>query len=238
MFKKEYIIPLSYLLCIVFLFFSIQRCDSERRESIKKDRLLLSLNDTVKVWKDKDGLNHSKISSLEVNKVKDFLNLQSKDILILELQNRVKKHQDKISGGGSLVIVKGETVYDTVYDTKDSIIYLIGNNTILDSISNKWIKTKFGFDKGKTVFNLKVKHDYTIILGEERKGFLKPKLPFLEVIDHNPYSFSDTIRVLNVKDTRSKFKLDYGVYGGFGATWSNNNILFGPQVGLGITVNF
>lgn len=211
--KKRYWI-LSFIILFIFsgfLVLKIQDLNRERKESLN---LINALGDTIKIWKDKDGLNRSKISVLESYRTQDFLTLQTKDKQILELQKRVKEYKDKLKEGSSVTIIKGETVYDTIYETKDSIREILGEISIIDTIDNEWITSIFGFNKDSTLYSLKVRNDYTIVIGEEKQGFLKPRKPFAEVINENPYSVTDTLRTYRVSTNTSSFDMKSATIGG------------------------
>lgn len=206
-----YLSILAVILLLGVLFWQYQVNYNKNKENAK---LIESLSDTVKVWKDKDGKNHAKIMTLQTSRAKDFLKLKSKDSTILKLQDLVKQNKKKLSDGSSVTIIEGETKYDTIYETKEQIKYLIGDANIMDTISNKWITSIFGFNKDTTIFNLKVRNDLSLIIGEESQGWFKPKKPFAEVIDNNPYSETKNLKTYQVKDTRPKFNLKSAIYGG------------------------
>ena len=75
---------------IVILYFTNISYQKEARENAN---LVISLNDTLKTWKDKDSLSHAKIQIIETERTKDFLSLQSKDEEIIKLQKTVKQYE-------------------------------------------------------------------------------------------------------------------------------------------------
>lgn len=202
---------IGVILLIVLLFWRLQQEINKNKESTN---LIESLEDTIQIWKDKDGLNRSKISTLQTSRAKDFLEIKSKDATIKELQKLVKENKNKLTDGSSVTIIKGDTQFDTVYITKETIKNVIGDASIIDSVNNKWISSKFGFTKDSTIFSLKVRDDYSLIIGEEKQGLFKPSKPFAEVISNNPYSIVDTLRTYQVNDTRPEFDLKSAIYGG------------------------
>lgn len=211
--KKRYWI-LSFIILFIFSGFLVLKIQDLNRERKEYLNLINALGDTIKIWKDKDGLNRSKISVLESYRTQDFLTLQTKDKQILELQKRVKEYKDKLKEGSSVTIIKGETVYDTIYETKDSIREILGEISIIDTVDNKWITSVFGFNKDSTIYSLKVRNNYTVVIGEEKQGFLKPRKPFAEVINENPYSVTDTLRTYRVSTNTSSFDMKSATIGG------------------------
>lgn len=217
--KRESIAMLAmFFLWIVSIFIIYNKFKWDTEERKQAIQLVESLNDSVKIWKDKEQLYHSKISVLETSKVKDFLNIKTKDSIIIELQKRVKQYENNLKDGSSVTIIKSETKYDTIYRTKEVIRDIIGDSIIIDSIvDNPWIYTKFGFSKDSTIFSLEVKNDYSLIIGEEKQGFLKARKPFAEVINENPYSISPVVRTYRVNDVRKHLVFKDVLIGGVGA---------------------
>ncbi|MGL6064234.1 MAG: hypothetical protein ACRC0V_08475 [Fusobacteriaceae bacterium] len=194
------------------------------------EKLPLGLNDTIKTWKDKDSLQHAKIPIIETEKTEHFLDIKSKDKKIQELQELVKKYKSEIKNQGSITNIETETRFDTIFpSTADSI-----NDkkcTILDYINNSWIISTFGFHNGSTIFSLKVKNTYSIILGEENNGLFKPKVPYAEVINNNPYSETTSLRTYKVSLPKQKH-FSFGPYIGYGIS------TVGPQMSVGIGVQY
>ena len=80
-----------------------------------------------------------------------------------------------------------------------------------------------------TKLDLKIKNEYSIIIGEEKDGFLKKK-SFVEIINKNPYSMTESLRTYEVSQKKKKFSI--GPYIGYGI-----GVNFIPQatVGIGLT---
>ena len=223
-------ITFGIILGIILLAFITYKCNNDSNQSKTEQTIL---NDNQKTFRDKNSLNHTTNNVIE-GKVKDFIDLQVKDRQIIELQELVKKYKKQLSNKGNATNFTSETKYDTIYETKikrDTII--LSKNTIMDSIHNKWINTTFGFDKGNTVFTLKLKNEYSVIIGEESQGWFKSKKTFVEVINKNPYSETVQLKTYQVQ-TKSirKIGIGLGVYYGIGS-----NFQFQPFIGIGIQYN-
>lgn len=212
---RKWVFRILIGLAILSLFFYLFNEISNKSSKIKEqNNLINSLYDTVQVWKDEDGKNRAKISVLKTSKTQDFLRINTQDSTIKELQSLVSKYKNKLNDGSSVTIIKGSTKFDTIYETKETIKYLLGDISIVDTINNDWITSVFGFKRDSTIFSLKVKNDLSLIIGEDSQGWFKPKIPFAEVINNNPYAETDVLRTYKVTDTRPNFNIKSALIGG------------------------
>ena len=185
--------------------FNIKSCN----DTIKNNKLIESLNDSISYYKDKNGILHSKISVIEVERMKDFtkLNLTNKELK--ELQELVKKYKNVKSA--------------TIIKTETKIVEKIVNKTVLDTISNTPIyKSNFNL---KGYIKISIKNDFNIVTYKE-KGKL-----ILDVSDKNPYSVTKAQR--NYINIPKQKRCGLGINAGYGI---NNNGL-SPYIGLGINYN-
>lgn len=208
----------------------------------EKDGLLTSMNDTLKVWKDKDGLNHGSIGVITTTDPKDFINLPTNDPEIKRLQAEVEKYRKQIKNRGSVTTVTSNTSADikvptvVVQQPQDPNFPIYRSKFDLDG----WIYGTVEARKDSTLISPRIRNEYTVVIGQEKQGFLglgKPK-PFVEVVNKNPYTETTQLRTYQVDDTRRKSHWNFGLYGGYGATLVKKEVVVGPQVGGGITYNF
>jgi len=206
----------------------------------ERDNLISALNSELIIFKDKDNLNHSKIEVLQASQVSSFLQLQLKDSTLLELQKQVKYYQDKIKNQGSVTHFVSDTKIDTLVKT-DTIYYNENNNLIYKSNFNldKWVVGSVTSSFDNVSLNLKITNEYSVIIGEEKQSLFsfKKKKPFVEVINHNPYSQTTSLRAFKVTDNRTK-KPHFGFFFGYGASYYKNNIIFAPTLGIGVSKEF
>lgn len=197
--------------------------------------------DTVKYWKNKDGENMAKISVLTSTSAKAFTKIVCKDDTIKQLQKLVKKYEKQLSNSGSATIIQTITEYDTTYVTnnhQDTIYF--PNSTLLDSVNNRWISSRFGFINGNTVFSLNVTNDYSVVIGEESRGLFRKSKTFAEVTDHNPYTKTKVLRTFQVSAKKQK---NWGIGPNFSVsaipvlTGGDKVLQFLPTVGIGIQYN-
>ena len=177
---------------------------SYQKEAKENANLVISLNDTLKTWKDKDSLSHAKVQIIETERTKDFLSLQSKDEEIIKLQKTVKQYEKQIKNQGSVTNFASETKIIT----KDSLVTdsVCGKCSFYFSNSNPWFSVDASIYPTKTPnqlnlsLDLKVKNEYSVIVGEEKQGLFKKPKPFVEVLNHNPYSETENLKTYQVSN--------------------------------------
>ena len=204
----------SIVLIIILSFFIVRSCNQDKIIS-EKTNLISSLNDTIKIWKDKNGISHSKTEVIKTSSVNNFLKQNVKDEETKELQNTVKKDKNRLGKQGSVTKFNGiiefekeiPTLRDTIYIPKDGLV-------IKKSVYNSsfdmdgWVVGSIKASEDSTKINLKVKNDYTVIIGEEKTGFLGlgKRKPFVEVTNKNPYSETTSLKTYQVENYKIKRK--------------------------------
>jgi len=211
---------------------------SYQKEAKENANLVISLNDTLKTWKDKDSLSHTKIQIIETKRTKDFLSLQSKDEEIIKLQKTVKQYEKQIKNQGSVTNFASETKITT----KDSLVTdsVCGKCSFYFSNSNPWFSVDASIYPTKTPnqvglsLDLKVKNKYSVIVGEEKQGLFKKPKPFVEVLNHNPYSETESLKTYQVSNNVrvKRFGIGPNFSGGFNDTGFSWFIGFGLQYNL------
>ena len=229
------------VILILLTISSILLYNNERRNRITINNLYNSSQDTIKFWKNKDGENVARIFVLSSEKLGDFLKMKTKDDTIIRLQALVKEYKKQIHNQGSATILQTITEYDTTYVTNNLLdtIYF-PTTTILDSISNRWINTKFGFDRGNTIFSLRVDNLYSVVIGEESRGLFRKKEPFVEVTNHNPFTKTSMIRTYQVTQTKhSKWGIGPNISVSASPYYKDGTFgfQFTPTIGIGFQYN-
>lgn len=228
------------IVLLLILFFSIKGCNNHRAKEQEQTELVKALNDTLKVWKDKDSLSHAKIQVLETSNPKDFINLKSNDKEVQDLQKLVKTYQDKLKKKGSATIFETTTEIGTQIPTKVDTIYVPKNGLeikkpVYNSSFNlgNWVIGNTKATEDSTSINLKVKNEYSVIIGEESQGWFKPRKPFVEVINKNPYSETTSLRTYQVQQPKVK-RFGIGPVLGYGITSDFKSDIF---IGVGLQYN-
>ena len=230
---KEVCIVILMVIIAILYFTNI----SYQKEAKENANLVISLNDTLKTWKDKDSLSHAKIQIIETERTKDFLSLQSKDEEIIKLQKTVKQYEKQIKNQGSVTNFTSETKIIT----KDSLVTdsVCGKCSFYFSNSNPWYSVDASVYPTETPnqlslsLDLKVKNEYSIIVGEEKQGLFKKPKPFVEVLNHNPYSETESLRTYQVSNNVrvKRFGIGPNISVGF------NDKGFSWFIGIGLQYN-
>ena len=231
---REVFIAILVIIIAILYFTNI----SYQKEAKENANLVISLNDTLKTWKNKDSLSHAKIQIIETERTKDFLSLQSKDEEIIKLQKIVKQYEKQIKNQGSVTNFTSETKIFT----KDSLVTdsVCGKCSFYFSNSNPWFSVDASIYPTKTPnqlslsLDLKVKNEYSVIVGEEKQGLFKKPKPFVEVLNHNPYSETKSLRTYQVSNNVrvKRFGIGPNFSGGFNDTGFSWYIGFGLQYNL------
>ncbi len=210
-------LPTIILAVILAVSLSVSTCDNNKLQ--ESNDMYVNINDSLKVYKDKDGLNVAKISVLESTKASQFLELKAKDSTIIKLQSLVEQYKKQLKKPGSTVaIINTETIIDTMFVTK----------TVVDSsnclklpytreIKTKWLYLDYTINSDSTSMFLKTTDELEFVLGEERKGLFKKPVKFAQVTNNNPFSSTKDLRVYQVKDNSKKhnFALSPGIMYGY-----------------------
>lgn len=210
--------PLIPILTIIGLFLLVSLMFKEctnREQEISSKRLIAQLNDSLQSYRDKDGKMISKISSIEVDNMSFFKQLEVKDKTIKELQKLVKK------GTLTASIVKTETKVDTIFKTvkiKDTL-----NLTFETDFNLKdWIWGTVAMNKDSTALRLFTRDQYDITLSKEKDG------TYVNVINHNPFSTTQEVRSVYKLPKTKKWGLN--ISAGYGITPEG----FKPYIGIGL----
>lgn len=200
----------------LFLLISLMfRECSDRDREISSKRLIAQLNDSLQSYRDKEGKMISRISSIEVDNMSFFKQLQVKDKTIQDLQKLVKK------GTLAASIIKTETKVDTVFKTtkiKDTVN--ITYETDFDV--QGWIWGTVAINKDTTALRIFTRDQYDIRLSKEKDG------TYIDVINHNPFSTTQEVR--SVYKLPKPKKWDLNVSAGYGITPEGLK----PYIGIGI----
>jgi len=182
--------------------------------------------DTIKSYRNENNEMVSRIKAFETARVSDFTAFQSMDSTITELQKTVKSYRKYLKKQGSVTNLQTETTIDTVFITQTEYE---NNFPVYKSKFNldNWVYGSITAKKDNTSLSLKFKNKYDIIIGREKAGLFKTR-PFVEVINHNPYSENKKLRTYQVSLPKQKWNL--GLQAGYGITTKG----LGGYAGLGI----
>ena len=208
---------LVLIFAIIVIIFCVKACNNSIRK--ENSKLIESLNDSIRYYRDVEDILHSKISVIEDDY---FLKLKLKDKEINELQNLVKKYKNVKSA--------------TIIKTETKIVEKIVNKTILDTISNTPIyESSFNLKgyiwgdivakKDTTNIKINIKNDFSIVTYKEKNKLI------LDVSDKNPYSITKAQRSYINLPKQKRWGL--GINAGYGVSKSG----LSPYIGLGVNYN-
>lgn len=227
----------NLLIIVLFITILFYLQNTNRNRIRVQSNLIESLDANLTTWKDKDSLNRARIQVIETQKTKDFLALQSNDSLIKRLQDKVNYFKKQLKDQGVVTVFDSETNVKTTSKTEIIVRDTIRNNTFPEYKSNfnlnDWVIGNTISNKDSTTLTLKIKNSYSVIVGKERKGLFKKSVPFVEVINENPYTETKSLRTYQVKLPRQK-RFGIGPTIGVGI---NNNFRISPFLGIGVQYN-
>lgn len=228
---------IAFMVLTIVLFNQVFKYKREVKDQVE---LYDALTDSLEVYKTKDGLNAAKIQVIQTEREKDFLKIKNLEGTNLELQNLVKNKDKEIDELNVALILASETVYiDTI-----RLYYPIGGDTLifsksvlLDRINNDWIDATFGFNRGFSYIDLRIKNQYNVLIGYEGKTLFKPGIPYARVINLNPYTTTVDMRAYQVSLPKPD-KFGISLQTGFGGLLDLYNKNFGYGIYAGIGFNY
>lgn len=223
--KKKIFFKTAIIMTVLFALISLaQFCKHQKDEQLNAN-LISALQDTLKTFVDKDGLQHSEKQIIQTENPEDFIKLKTKDKEIADLQALVKQYKNELGKHGSAMILKTESSIDTSYSKATTIKDKAF--TWKDSIHNRWLTFDYEVhkdslnDKAQVQNSIKFVGEYYVINKEKSQGWFKKPIPYAEVVNKSPYSKTlsqTTYQVIN--DYRTK---RFGV---------------GPVIAYGVGLNF
>ena len=174
---------------------------------------------------------------IETSSAKEFTKLAINDSLVKELQLLVKDFKKQLKKSGSATIIKSTTIHDTIYKTKEVVIFKdsVGEFIRLpynNIITNNWLAFNYSIRSDSTVYSIKVKNNYNVVIGKEKQGLFKPRKPYAEVINLNPYTTTQALRTYQVSVPKNKISI--GPQVGYGIT---SDLKLQPYIGFGVQYN-
>jgi hypothetical protein len=236
--SNTFLLRLSGILIItVLILLYVLGCNQLKKNTKieEQSNLISALGDTLKLTRYADSSQKATIQSFSTKRIIDFTNMNVKDSIINALQSVVKQYKKELKDGGSAIVYRGEVaiqstgptiIEHTNYDTINNPVFPIYGA----EIDNKWYNIKIRARKDSVHADLKIINDYTVILGKEKGVW------FANVINHNPYSVTKSMRSYNVIVPKIRQKrVNLAVFGGYGGCNTQGTIRTGPIVGVGIS---
>ena len=187
-----------------------------------------------KIWKDKDSATHVVTTPITTSNPKEFLKIQAQDKIIQDLQVQVAKYKKQLGKSGSVTVVQGTSIIDTVYVATPAPAGFIWK----DSIYNKFLNWDYSvksdsINKAKVSFKLKTIDDLVIINRIQSNGWFKGHSVVTEVVNKNPYSKTVNSASFNIDTKIPRRPWSIGPYVGYGF---GDDIT--PQVNFGVSLQY
>lgn len=219
------------ILILVILLIGLSAFVGYKKDSYEEiEALQEAYTKELELYRDEDGILRAKIETLETSSAKVFLAFKTRDSAIIKLQKIVKENTKYLKKQGSVTHMTTNTVIDTAVETKveykDSFPIYKGNINL-----DRWVYGYIVATKDSIYPRLKIRNEFSCIIGREPQGFLglgKSK-SFVDVKVHNPYSNVEELRTYQVKTPKSK-RFSVGPY--IGVQYYDSS--FKPSVGFGV----
>jgi hypothetical protein len=219
--KYEIVLTIAFL---IVLFFSVKSCSSNKKELNEKDNLNRVVNDSMVTYRNNLHQQIAKIEPLITTNDKYFLELKTKDAIILKLQQLYASEKKAKRDAEVAMVIAIQTVSQLQDSLKNTVIGQTFTHkgdsifvwpTYQKVISNKWVLDSIQIGKNFFKQHQVIHNEYDIAIGTERAGLFKTK-PYALVTNINPLSETTAIRVYQKKEVPSKFwsYIGGGVIGG------------------------
>lgn len=228
------------MLALVIVLLFLRKCDGDLGDKVN---LYEHLNDSTTFYKNRLGEQVARNSVLKSENVKTFLEIESKDEEIKQLQARVKEYKSKLKEGGSVTNFSSSTdINNTTGTVVEPVIDSLGvkdtcNKTYTTKFSDKWIEYTIRANKDSTKLNLKTNDEFSVILGSERPNIFKKRVEFVEVVSSSPYTKTKSVKTYQVQDDRKPIRFSLGIQGGVGINPIRPLQGFIPYIGVGAQFN-
>lgn len=223
-------IDLLYVITVIILvLLLIGSCDKQK----SAQDLYNATQDTLRVTVNKLGQQTASISVLKAADTKQFLKLKTQDSTILHLQDVVKDYKGRLA---TATVLSNTTSDVGTTATVVSFPDTSGNETkdILYPIyetqwNERWSVGSIRASRDSISRDIKVKNEYEITQGEEKRGLFKPRILTVNVKNLNPNTETVELRVFTVDVPNKRFS--FGVQAGYGVLLNGTGT--GPYIGVG-----
>ena len=227
--KNIVIVALFLLLLGGMAYFAISWFNM-KNELKKRDNIVEAnelLKQELKVVKNKLGERSSLVKTLRTSNSKLIFSLEKNDADVKRLEKLVEKYKEEIDKGGNVIVIT-----DTVYITNT----LVSGNDGSWWYNDEWINLIVDPDSTSMEFDLTIANRYSVIVGEDKTGFLKLKrTPFTLVTNENPYAIVTSVKSYEVELPRKKWF--FGFNAGYGLALVDGQVRPAPVISFGINRN-
>lgn len=231
---------MTILVTGVVLAVAINSCSNQKSKYQELLEMNRAIADTLAITRNQLNQEVAKISIIESEKISTFLQLETADKKVQELQSLVEEQKIKIKAGGSVTIIENTTTIRDTFEVtvvRNSVVYVDkdrdtiprSNNPIylFDVNKEEWITGTGKVSDTEAILALKVKNKYSLVLGSESQGWFKPRKTFAEITNHNPYSVTETLRTYQVTQKKPR-KISVGLHLGYDVI--SKSVTLGPSL--------
>lgn len=194
----------SILFALIVIQYST--CNNYRNNYNEQSNLIVSMQDSIKYYKNKQGEFVAQVATLQGSKDNLLRIIGGQD---KKLANLIKKNSR--SGAIFAQTTKIDTVLITKVDTVDGIIE---RNS---SISDKWMKIEVKEKNDSLRTKVEMRDEISVSFRDVRQGLFKRKKSVVEVTNANPYVKIEGLRSFEIPRKKSNAKFWVGVGIGAGA---------------------
>jgi hypothetical protein len=219
---------LPYLIIAILILMLFRNC----QHSKTIDRLYVNAQDSLSVTVNKLGQQTGRVSLLEAENDRDFLNMKSTDSTVKALQGIVRAYKGKLynatvltnrtrdTGSSQTFVVRVDTI------VHDSVSYIYP--TYKTDWSEKWSQGSIVASRDSIFRDIRVINDFEITQGVERLGLFKGSQTVVTVKNLNPNTVTQELRTFRTKDDK---RLSVGVQLGVGVMATGGVGIYG---GIGL----
>lgn len=228
--KTTWIATIFEAILFILIIGAIKSCDNEKLSIATQN--LIAAQDSIEVLQMKNGelIYEKSLYILSESELRDQLSISKSELK--ELKKTV---------GDLSALVKTNTIVkiDTIYSTKDSIIYINDTTHHHFQYNDEWLSLdglSMVYDgSGKTIlYNIKVPTPISIGLTEEYNVFIKSPNPYLSITEIEGAILDKS------KFSPKESHWSHGVQFGIGIQYGlfNKELDIGPQIGYSLQFNF
>ncbi len=229
---------LSIAIVLILFFLLFRTCES--KENFEK--IVEASKDSLTTWRDKNGLEHAKISVLE-GSVSDLKKLNSqKDSSLRKLQAIVDKKTTMAivlnttthnKGKGKTTVIVDSSEHHIVFDTvHQGDCPPCPKLTYTTTVNEPWLKGNIIATRDSFHYDLKTFNEYNIVEKREREKFWKEKTLKIEITNKNPNTSTTGIKAW----VDQKPKVRRGIIFGLGVIAGTAATIAGQQ-GIKVMLN-
>ncbi len=217
--EEKKILRIVSLVLLVLVFILYNRYNYNMKQKQQLQDFNNQLNTEVEVWKTKEGLSKARIVVIESKNAESFMRIKTLDKEIQNLQKEVLTYKNRLKNSGSSVttirdsikidttILNIKVVKDSI-NIRDSVVYRNSYSSFFNL--DNYVYGRINSYEDSLNINMKIINDYTLVIGQIKKGLFKKPILYAEITNKNPYSEISSLRTYQVKSKIKKYNFGIG----------------------------